>query len=317
MSLLYSRALDQFAQDTWSDNDIGALLDVYYDSETGSGDNRFDALMTRHNSAIKSSGSEYLDSMIEKYHEDAEGTPTPEITPGTSIDYKQRIEGYIKDYDAGSDDTGKTLKDQLDNYISNAHDDKNPIHQAIKGQLATKEYDKASQGIVADYLDGLELKNPVLKESIKQFINSGTSKNSTVDDLLFRVVNNYAISEWPSYEKIKGLLVTYYASKTSSGDTRMDQLLERLKVTKKSTGSTYLDNMIQKYYNDVFKTGDKEQVQNVVNNATGGGGGGGTATDTRVSFTVSLGYNDELMRAELERKGLSDNSMIAKQEVNS
>jgi len=58
--------------------------------------------------------------------------------------------------------------------------------------------------------------------------------------------------------------------------------------------------------------------QNAVNNAVdnSSNSGGGTATDTRVSFTVSLGYNDDLMRAELERKGLDNESIIPKLEVN-
>ena len=39
--------------------------------------------------------------------------------------------------------------------------------------------------------------------------------------------------------------------------------------------------------------------------------------DTRIAFTVVLGYNNDLMKAELERKGLSNDSKVEMLEVNS
>ena len=196
------------------------------------------------------------------------------------------------------------------------------MHQKVKSYLTNEAYDGVSMEVVSDYLEGKDLKNDVLEEAIDLFIKEGASKNTTVDTFLYRIVDKYAIDTWPSYEKVKSLLDTYYASQTSSGDKRLDQLLKRLQVTKKSTGSTYLDNMIQKYYNEVFLSGDKDQVQNVVNGTTNNSdnknssGGNGQPTDTRVSFTVSLGYNEQLMRAELDRRGFSPDSMIDKQEIN-
>ena len=179
-------------------------------------------------------------------------------------------------------------------------------------------YDDATKEVIAEYLETGNIKNGELKKALDLFMDPGKSNSTTMDDLFYRCFDTFAQEQWIYDSNFKTLMNTYLASQgANSGDVRLNKMLKRLQVTKKSSGSAYLDKLVSAYYDEVYKSGDKEQVQNAVNNAVkDSSSGGGTPTDTRVSFTVSLGYNDELKRAELERKGLSDDSMIAKQEVN-
>lgn len=343
MDDFYNRSMDLFAKGAWPEYESIKPLLEQHDKTNNSDDKRLNKLIKRLD-LHGSTGSKYLDEMIARYHAEAEEQPTPPVetptsptvmppttspstppsgnptdpTPTVTPEWTipQRIEGYIKDWNAGDDDFGKNLKEQVDQYISNPHDDTNQTHLYIKSQLEPGDYDEISKEVVAEYLEDGDIKNDVLEKAIKLFLDTGTSNNTTVDDLLKRVINEYAKDTWPKYAEFKLLMDTFQASRETSGDTRLDKLLMRYKVVR-STGSTHLDSFITTYLNDILKNGDKEQVQNAVNNAVkDSSGSSGTPTDTRVSFTVSLGYNDELKRAELERKGLSDDSMIAKQEVN-
>ena len=308
MDSFYDRAIDLFAKNEWPEyEDVEPLLDKYYSSAATSDDVRFDKLMARWK-GVGSTGSAHLDSIIEKYNSEVE------VDPELSLD--ELIKKYIKE---GT--TGTPYDPLLDAYIRTGTTNNQQYDMMIGQYISSKNYDETTKEVVAEYLDGKKLKNKPLHEAMDLFMNPGKSANPVIDDLLYRSFELYAIETWPSYDKIKGLLDTYYASKTSSGDKRLDQLLKRLQVTQKSTGSTYLDNMIQKYYNEVFLSGDKDKVQNVVNGSSDkesdkSGGGNGQPTDTRVSFTVSLGYNEQLMGAELDRRGFSSDSMIDKQEVN-
>jgi len=51
------------------------------------------------------------------------------------------------------------------------------------------------------------------------------------------------------------------------------------------------------------------------NGGNGGTTGGTVIQDTRIFFTVMLGYNDELRNAELDRKGLDYEDKVLKLEV--
>ena len=74
-----------------------------------------------------------------------------------------------------------------------------------------------------------------------------------------------------------------------------------------TTGIEVLDKMIYSYLNPPqpsSDSGNKNQSS-----------GGTPVTDTRVFFSAVLGYNSELLNAELERKGLSYTDKILPMEV--
>jgi hypothetical protein len=101
--------------------------------------------------------------------------------------------------------------------------------------------------------------------------------------------------------EIKVMYATFNASGISVNKF-YDKLFTRYKLVGKS-GSQYLDSLLSPQ-----------------KPAQPSGGGGGTAqqpVDTRIAFTVVLGYNNDLMKAELERKGLSNDSKVEMLEVNS
>ena len=116
--------------------------------------------------------------------------------------------------------------------------------------------------------------------------------------------------------ELKNLLNKYLTTGTT-GNKALDALIKKYMDTG-STGNPKWDAIIKDYM-DKLTGGNGDSLGDLLDNILGGGNGGnggsGGVKDTRIYFTVVLRYNEELINAELARKGLSYSDKLEKLEV--
>ena len=97
----------------------------------------------------------------------------------------------------------------------------------------------------------------------------------------------------------------------TTGSSQLDDSFKQMMAmicAGQSTGNTKLDNLLASY---IKAYPNHAIVQEILASLTGSSGGSGSgATDTRIHFTAALTYNQELINAELERKGLSRDDKV-------
>lgn len=153
-------------------------------------------------------------------------------------------------------------------------------------------------------------------ELLQQLENSGSGEDGPVIDPT--ILAKYTEDE------LKTLVLQYYLT-GSTGDEELDALIAYYLKLYQETGSTgvdRLDELLNQYFGgstgDGTGSGTGDSLGDLLGSLLGGGtttGGTVTASDTRIYFTVSLSYNDELKNAELVRKGLDYSDKIEKVEV--
>ena len=106
-------------------------------------------------------------------------------------------------------------------------------------------------------------------------------------------------------------LLKNYLGTGTTGNAVMDKLLNSY-IKTGTTGNAQIDKIIKNYLSGI-------NIGTGTGNGSGIGGGTGTGTvvqqDNRIFYTVFLQYKQELLTAELQRKGLDHNLKVEKLEV--
>ena len=165
-----------------------------------------------------------------------------------------------------------------------------------EGTSGNPGFDKLIEGYLLKGTTG----NPGFDRLIDQYMESGAVKVMLKD-----LVDKYNATGKTGNEKID-LMFKMYENFGTTSNKKLDAMLKELGLkTKVPGGTTNPDQPDTDVPNDFWE------------NLFGPGGStGGTGTaDTRVTFSAVLLYNEDLIRAELERKGLDSDGKIDKVEV--
>lgn len=162
--------------------------------------------------------------------------------------------------------------------------------------------DRYADEFIGGYIATGDTGIALINTALKGYFTVGTSSMADLDRIiefyLEKQVDKMGIAQFETNYK-------QFKVHSECDNDFFDLLFMRHKLLK-SSGSKTLDNWILNYE---AKNGNANSIANSLGNT-------GKPTDTRIAFTVSLSYNDDLMRAELERKGLSNDSKVDKLEVN-
>lgn len=210
--------------------------------------------------------------------------------------------------------TGSTGYAQLDKlieeYLKNIGGD-DPSDPTLPGGFTEAEIAE----LVEKYLTTGTTGNDVLDGLVEKYLKTGTTGNDVLDGL----IEDY-LSSTAGKAMIEKLVQKYINSGTTGVDL-LDQLIYKYSTTG-TTGNAVLDALIKeylnKYLNDYINGGNTngDDLSNLIGSLLGGNTGTGTTvTDTRIFFTVTLSYKEELKEAELVRKGLSEIEKIPRLEV--
>lgn len=271
-------------------------------------------------------GNDALDDLIEKYF--AEGTTG-------NADLDAMLDDYIASGKLNAD-----IAVMADAYLKNGTTGNEMIDNMLALYIATgSSGNEKLDALLDSYLTGDKLENdktPMedqIAEMLKKYITEGTTGNAVADTLIVKwlatgstgnealdkKISDY-ISSGSLDATIKELAQKYITNGGKTGIEVIDKLLENY-FNKGTTGNKVLDALLKKFMStDTTLNNDMlndliNQLLGGNNGSTGTGTGSGQAVDTRITFTVYLGYNDELKNTELTRKGLSYSDKITKVEV--
>lgn len=277
---------------------LDGMIDQYL--ATGStGNATLDALIVDYlNSA---SGKAIINSLIAKYL--SEGT-----TGNAQLD--AMIEKYLTTGTTGNAALDALIKAYLDNLGGGGNPGDDNGKEDVFGGLTQDEIAE----LVNKYMTTGSTGVPALDALIEKYLTTGTTGIPELD----AVIEDYLNSD--AGKALIGSLVNRYLTTGTTGNNTLDALINKY-ISTGTTGNSVLDALIQKYLSDILVNGGtggddlSDIIDAILGGNTGNGTGTGTVTDTRIFFTVTLAYNDELKHAELERKGLSEAGKISKLEV--
>ena len=202
-----------------------------------------------------------------------------------------------------------TLNTLVSDALKNGTTANAAINERITATINDAENLNLAIGLIDSYMANGTTNFLHLDNMLNSYYTTGTT-GAAILDTIVSYYNDAKVKQflYPDgktldVNKVNEIKVMY-ATFNSSGisvNKFYDKLFTRYKLIGKS-GSQYLDSLLSP------------------GTTTNTGGSGGTAqqpVDTRIAFTVVLGYNSDLMRAELERKGLSNDSKVEMLEVNS
>ena len=217
---------------------------------------------------------------------------------------KVMVKDYLETGKFGSD----ALNAAIDDYSKKGTTGNTVIDARLEAFMESDEAEQIFTTLLNEYITNGKTDYPHLDSMIENYITTGSTGKAGFDKLIEKAIDDFAREQWPTQTIVYDLL-TKIKNKGKSGDSVFDLLYTRYLIMKK-TGSEYLDKLI---FNFSMNQGSKDDIQNALGN--GGGGGGTGPVDTRIAFTVSLGYSADLMMEELERKGLSNDSKVERLEV--
>lgn len=200
------------------------------------------------------------------------------------------------------------------------------LENGVLNQLVTNGMKNGKTGntVVDNRISKLE-NNPETWNTVDLFINDYINKNSSGFITLDNMLNSYYI-----HGSSGSVLVDRQVDRHNLAQLQVDIkngkinaqnlpiMYSTFKASGVSGGGRFYDLLFTQYKNTgKTRVNGLAQLINPQAQTTpsGGGGGNGQPVDTRIAFTVVLGYNDDLMLAELERKGLSNDSKVDKLEV--
>ena len=203
-----------------------------------------------------------------------------------ALDYEKLVNKYISDGTTGDDAMDAQIEEWITKYIANGTTDNDVVDAIIEDMM-----DDLIQKYISDGTTGIPAVDEYAEQMMNDFLNNGTTGNPDIDNVILSYLET---------------MIIRYKNKGSCGVTDLDSvfmLYELGYIT--TTGNAKLDSLLAKYLST--SSGGS-------GSGTGTGTGTGTA-DTRIYFTVSLSYKDELKAAELDRKGLDRNDKVIKWEV--
>lgn len=256
-----------------------------------------------------------LDNQIEKYltegksdYSDLDTALDMYINMGMGDDYVKMLVVEYLQYGTMKNSTLNTL-------VSDALKTGKTGNEAINKRITAAINDAENLNLAIGLIDSYMANGTTNFLHLDNMLNSYYTTGSTGAAILDTIVNYYNDAKVKQFlypdgktldvNKVNEIKVMY-ATFNSSGisvNKFYDKLFTRYKLVGKS-GSQYLDSLLS---------------PQTPSQPSGGGGGGAAQqpVDTRIAFTVVLGYNNDLMKAELERKGLSNDSKVEMLEVNS
>lgn len=297
--------------ESYIDQMIGAITDQQIEDmitsylEDGTTGNKLYDKLIRKYLLEGTTGIEKLDKLIEAYFK-ANGDE------GETNNWKEMLDKFIKSGTTGNswvDDlimnyfkTGTTGNTELDAVINAYIDD-----------MIEKTTDKDIADMVDKYMTEGTTGNKLFDLVIWIYLEDGTTHNKKLDELIMN-----AIAANLTKDKV-AQLVNKYLTDGTTGNKLYDRLIQQY-LNSGSTGNAVIDALIKEYLSSSIISGDisGDDLENLLGTLLGGSTGstGGVSSgDTRIYFTVSLKYNDNLKNAELIRKGLTYTDKIAKLEV--
>ena len=254
-----------------------------------------------------------LDEQIEKYlttgksdYSDLDTAMDMYINMGMGDGY---VKALVMEYLQHGTMKNSTLNALVSDAMKTGKTNNETINKRITATLNDAKNLNAAIGLIDNYMTNGTTNLLHLDKMLNSYYTTG-STGAAVLDTIVSYYNDAKVKKdlYPDgknldINKVNEIKVMYatFSSSGISVNKFYDKLFTRYKLIGKS-GSQYLDSLLSP------------------GNSKPSGGGNGTAqepVDTRIAFTVILGYNSDLMRAELERKGLSNDSKVEMLEVNS
>lgn len=302
--------------------DLDALIESYIDQIIGTiTDEQIEDMITGY-LEDGTTGNKLYDKLIKKYL--LEGTTGiskldkliadyfNSSNEGETNNWKEMLDKFIK-----SGTTGNSWVDDLImNYFKSGTTGNTELDAVINAyidDMIEKTTNKDIANMVDNYLTEGTTGNKLFDLVIWTYLEDGTTHNKKLDELIIN-----AIATNLTKDKV-AQLVNKYLTDGTTGNKLYDRLIKQY-LDSGSTGNTAIDALIKEYLSSSIISGDisSEDLENLLGTLLGGSTGstGGVSSgDTRIYFTVSLKYNDNLKNAELIRKGLTYTKKIAKLEV--
>ena len=265
-------------------------------------------------------GSEKFDALIENYLQNGT-TGNAEMDEAINDFIKNGslddlLSNMLNKYIADGT-TGNTVIDgMLEKFLRTGSTGNTTIDNVIKDYLKTDKFMDKIEELLTKYLVEGATGNKLLDELIGNYMKDGKTGNPVLDELINAYIDE--MLKQLDDKKVGELVKKYLADKTTGNDL-YDALLKKY-FADGTTGIKKLDELIKKYQDSIIGGGSSDDILDLLDKFFGNGGSTGNAgqqapVDTRIFFTVTLAYSEELRDAELVRKGLDYSEKIDGLEV--
>ena len=307
-----------------------------------------DELIRRYNKN-RTSGFSTLDSLFKGYKLSDFGKKTDETVPEpvnpnipgatfvfTDEQAAEMFTRYLTDGTTGSDDHNKIVE----NYLKHGNTGDGSLNKKLNDLLESDEVKAQLEKLVQEYFSKDTSGNTVVDDVVTGYLlhGSGRYDNKKLGNLLKEQIEGGCFDE-----AIKTRLADYAAGTGGSEDDKPSgdlndlltmENLKNLVKEYKDNGTTNIAE-IDALFNQYVKKGTtgklewdlalklaglevkgSSSIDDALDKLTGNGSNASSGPqDTRVVFNAVLGYNEELMNAELIRKGLYSGDKVDKLEV--
>lgn len=296
---------------------LDKIIEKFLDTESMNG--KVTEMLTKYLTE-GTTGSEKFDALIENYlqngttgNAEMDEAINDFIKNGSLDDLlSNMLNRYIAD---GT--TGNTVIDgMLEKFLRTGSTGNTTIDGVIKDYLKTDKFMDKIEELLTKYLVEGATGNKLLDELIGNYMKDGKTGNPVLDEL----INDYIDEMLKELDDKKvGELVKKYLADKTTGNDLYDALLKKY-FADGTTGIKKLDELIKKYQDSIIGGGSSDDILDLLDKFFGNGGSTGNAgqqasVDTRIFFTVYLTYSEDLIEAELVRKGLDYSEKIDGLEV--
>ena len=211
------------------------------------------------------------------------------------------VEKYLTDGTTGSD----VLDNMIQKFLNTGTTGNKALDKLIENYINGGNVDAELADLIQKYFNDGTTGNKALDSLIEKYLTEGTTGNKALDKIIVNYINAGHLDA-----KLLSLLKDYLSTGTT-GNPVLDKLINKYK-TEKTTGNAQLDKVINKYLGSFnFGTGTGTGTGTGENY----GGNYGSSLDTRIFYSITLQYKEELLQAELVRKGLDITQKVEKVEV--
>lgn len=212
----------------------------------------------------------------------------------------------------------KVLDEMIEKFMRTGTTGNTVLDGMIKGYLESGKFTEQLEPMLSKYLIEGTTGNKLLDELVGKYMKNGSTGNAVLDKLINSYIDN--MMKGLDDKKIADLVQKYMTTGTT-GNKLYDALLKKY-FKDGTTGIKKLDAMIEKYKNSITGGGTNNDILDLLDKLIGNNGSGNNnnntqtpQVDTRIFFTVTLIYNEELKNAELVRKGLDYTAKVDELEV--
>lgn len=211
------------------------------------------------------------------------------------------VKKFLTDGTTGSD----VLDNMISKYLNTGSTGNKAMDKLIENYINGGKVDAELANLIQKFFNDGTTGVKALDSLVEKYLTEGTTGNAAVDKVILNYINaGYLDAQ-------VGTLLKKYLATGSTGNAVLDKLLQNY-IKNKTTGNAKLDKIIGDYLSGLT-------INNGGGTGTGTGNYGGgyspAPQDTRIFYTVSLKYKQELITAELVRKGLDKNLKVEPVEV--